>query len=157
VNTNIDLNRRASLRPYLGAPGGESPSGDSTIKTCIGGDGGVLEKKKHLEAQHKNGTLSLLVVLRCSNNSNDAGAARQRAGRDAIINTRQLDGTGLLRSRILPCPTRDRAAQRHMYTLPVSVGCYLLGCTDGLTKLPNDRAYVVPSGKEPDIVFLVIR
>ena len=31
VNTNIDLNRRASLRPYLGAPRGEIPRGDSTI------------------------------------------------------------------------------------------------------------------------------
>src|SRR5262245_56716897 len=31
VNTNFDLNRRASLRPYLGAPGGEIPPGDSTI------------------------------------------------------------------------------------------------------------------------------
>src|SRR5438874_1040270 len=29
-NTNIDLNRRASPRPYLGAPEGESPSGDSS-------------------------------------------------------------------------------------------------------------------------------
>ena len=29
-NTNIDLNRRASPRPYLGAPGGEIPPGDST-------------------------------------------------------------------------------------------------------------------------------
>src|SRR5215470_4155993 len=29
-NTNFDLNRRASLRPYLGAPGGEIPPGDST-------------------------------------------------------------------------------------------------------------------------------
>jgi hypothetical protein len=31
VNTNFDLTRRASLRPYLGAPGGEIPPGDSTI------------------------------------------------------------------------------------------------------------------------------
>src|SRR5271169_6895515 len=30
-NTNIDLNRRASPRPYLGAPRGEIPPGDSTI------------------------------------------------------------------------------------------------------------------------------
>jgi hypothetical protein len=30
-NTNFDLHRRASPRPYLGAPEGESPSGDSTI------------------------------------------------------------------------------------------------------------------------------
>ena len=29
-NTNFDLNRRASPRPYLGAPGGETPLGDST-------------------------------------------------------------------------------------------------------------------------------
>ena len=29
-NTNIDLNRRASPRPYLGAPGGAIPPGDST-------------------------------------------------------------------------------------------------------------------------------
>ena len=29
-NTNFDLNRRASPRPYLGAPGGEIPPGDST-------------------------------------------------------------------------------------------------------------------------------
>jgi hypothetical protein len=29
-NTNFDLNRRASPRPYLGAPGGETPPGDST-------------------------------------------------------------------------------------------------------------------------------
>src|SRR6202521_2243386 len=32
-NTNFDLNRRASPRPYLGAPGGEIPPGDSTIAT----------------------------------------------------------------------------------------------------------------------------
>src|SRR6266487_659721 len=32
-NTNIDLNRRASPRPYLGAPGGEIPPGDSTVAT----------------------------------------------------------------------------------------------------------------------------
>src|SRR6516165_10006688 len=30
-NTNIDLNRRASPRPYLGEPRGESPRGHSTI------------------------------------------------------------------------------------------------------------------------------
>src|SRR6202043_3952079 len=30
VNTNFDLNRRASPRPYLGEPGGESPPGHST-------------------------------------------------------------------------------------------------------------------------------
>ena len=30
-NTNFDLNRRASPRPYLGAPGGEIPPGDSTL------------------------------------------------------------------------------------------------------------------------------
>src|SRR5215813_8221377 len=30
-NTNFDLNRRASPRPYLGAPGGEIPPGDSTV------------------------------------------------------------------------------------------------------------------------------
>ena len=30
-NTNFDLHRRASPRPYLGAPGGEIPPGDSTI------------------------------------------------------------------------------------------------------------------------------
>jgi hypothetical protein len=29
--TNFDLNRRASPRPYLGEPGGESPPGYSTI------------------------------------------------------------------------------------------------------------------------------
>ena len=29
-NTNFDLNRRASPRPYLGAPGGAIPPGDST-------------------------------------------------------------------------------------------------------------------------------
>jgi hypothetical protein len=29
-NTNFDLNWRASPRPYLGEPGGESPSGHST-------------------------------------------------------------------------------------------------------------------------------
>src|SRR5450432_4090961 len=29
-NTNIDLNRRASPRPYLGEPGGESPPGHSS-------------------------------------------------------------------------------------------------------------------------------
>src|SRR6516164_10253671 len=29
-NTNIDLNRRASPRPYLGEPAGESPPGHST-------------------------------------------------------------------------------------------------------------------------------
>src|SRR6202140_5761387 len=32
-NTNFDLNRRASPRPYLGEPGGEIPPGDSTIST----------------------------------------------------------------------------------------------------------------------------
>src|ERR1700692_285521 len=32
-NTNFDLNRRASPRPYLGEPGGESPPGHSTITT----------------------------------------------------------------------------------------------------------------------------
>jgi hypothetical protein len=32
-NTNFDLNRRASLRPYLGAPGGEIPPGDSPEAT----------------------------------------------------------------------------------------------------------------------------
>src|ERR1700730_4208205 len=32
-NTNIDLNRRASPRPYLGAPRGEIPPGDSTLST----------------------------------------------------------------------------------------------------------------------------
>jgi hypothetical protein len=30
-NTNFDLTWRASPRPYLGAPGGETPSGDSPI------------------------------------------------------------------------------------------------------------------------------
>src|SRR5262249_15537648 len=30
-NTNFDLHRRASPRPYLGAPGGEIPPGDSTF------------------------------------------------------------------------------------------------------------------------------
>jgi hypothetical protein len=30
VNPNLGLNWRASPRPYLGAPGGESPLGDST-------------------------------------------------------------------------------------------------------------------------------
>src|SRR6266567_6223996 len=29
-NTNFDLHRRASPRPYLGAPGGEIPPGDSS-------------------------------------------------------------------------------------------------------------------------------
>src|ERR1022692_5318495 len=29
-NTNFDLHRRASPRPYLGAPGGEIPPGDPT-------------------------------------------------------------------------------------------------------------------------------
>src|SRR6516164_4801251 len=29
-NTNFDLNWRASPRPYLGAPGSETPPGDST-------------------------------------------------------------------------------------------------------------------------------
>ena len=29
-NTNFDLNWRASSRPYLGEPGGESPPGHST-------------------------------------------------------------------------------------------------------------------------------
>src|SRR5262249_18296250 len=32
-NTNIDLNRRASPRPYLGEPRGESPRGHSTKET----------------------------------------------------------------------------------------------------------------------------
>jgi hypothetical protein len=35
-NTNIDLNRRASPRPYLGAPGGEIPPGDSTFASVRG-------------------------------------------------------------------------------------------------------------------------
>ena len=30
-NTNFDLHRRASPRPYLGEPGGESPPGHSTM------------------------------------------------------------------------------------------------------------------------------
>jgi hypothetical protein len=34
-NTNFDLYQRASLRPYLGAPGGEIPSGDSTSTKLI--------------------------------------------------------------------------------------------------------------------------
>jgi hypothetical protein len=29
------LNRRASPRPYLGAPGGEIPSGDSTVASIL--------------------------------------------------------------------------------------------------------------------------
>jgi hypothetical protein len=33
VNTNFDLNRRASPRPYLGEPGGESPPGHSTSRS----------------------------------------------------------------------------------------------------------------------------
>jgi hypothetical protein len=39
-NTNFDLNRRASPRPYLGAPGGEIPPGDSTCVTSIAGPNG---------------------------------------------------------------------------------------------------------------------
>src|SRR5580704_8584893 len=35
-NTNFDLNRRASPRPYLGEPGGESPPGHSTFSTKRG-------------------------------------------------------------------------------------------------------------------------
>src|SRR5258705_6595394 len=35
-NTNIDLKRRASPRPYLGAPGGENPPGDSTKEKLQG-------------------------------------------------------------------------------------------------------------------------
>src|SRR5580693_10776512 len=38
VNTNIDLTRRASPRPYLGAPGGEIPPGDSTNRAGAGCD-----------------------------------------------------------------------------------------------------------------------
>src|SRR5262245_28386233 len=34
-NTNIDLNWRASPRPYLGAPGGEIPPGDSTTRGMV--------------------------------------------------------------------------------------------------------------------------
>jgi hypothetical protein len=34
VNTNFDLNRRASARPYLGEPGGESPPGHSTSRVA---------------------------------------------------------------------------------------------------------------------------
>ena len=37
-NTNVDLNRRASPRPYLGEPGGESPPGLLVIS--LGGDRG---------------------------------------------------------------------------------------------------------------------
>jgi hypothetical protein len=36
-NTNFDLHRRASPRPYLGAPGGEIPPGDSTFSTKFSG------------------------------------------------------------------------------------------------------------------------
>src|ERR1700719_4482579 len=34
-NTNFDLNRRASPRPYLGAPEGEIPPGDSTLASVL--------------------------------------------------------------------------------------------------------------------------
>jgi hypothetical protein len=45
-NTNFDLNRRASPRPYLGAPGGEIPPRDSTLASvCLGMDDGRYRRK----------------------------------------------------------------------------------------------------------------
>jgi hypothetical protein len=51
VNTNIDLNRRASLRPYLGAPGGAIPLGDSTMLSNLPGGAALLPRNGNHQGQ----------------------------------------------------------------------------------------------------------
>jgi hypothetical protein len=59
-NTNFDLNRRASPRPYLGAPGGEIPPGDSTIASIRCAEkSGRIKISGHCPGRARDGSVAI--------------------------------------------------------------------------------------------------